>query len=128
MRAMQRLAILVLAVGACSEPVLSPTVYFDLTGSTRTADTFWNLPFPSDLRLDPPGAPHMTGFPNPRNVAILNSLMLDIPDRRGWPQMSTSYFQFTVAVPDRAIGDVIADGSAMLLDIDPASPENGASY
>ncbi len=124
---MQRLGF-VLVLAACGGSGSSQTAYFDLTGATVDDGTFWNLPFPSDLRLDPNGAPDMTGFPNPRNVAILNSLMLDIPDRRGWPQMSTSYFRFTGAVPDRAITDVITDGSAVLLDIDPNSPEKGTSY
>ncbi len=124
---MQRLALLAL-LAACGDNGTSQTAYFELSGAIIDADTFWNLPFPSDLRLDANGAPDMIGFPNPRNVVILTSLMLDIPDRRGWPQMSTSYFRFTGTVPDRAIGDVVTDGSALLVDIDPASPEKGATY
>ena len=127
---MQRLALTtLLALAACGDDATpSQTAYFDLTGQITDADTFWNLPFPSDLRLDATGAPLMTGFPNPRNVALLNSLLVDVPDRRGWPTMASAYIRFTADVPARAITDVITDGSVLLLDIDPASPERGASY
>ncbi len=128
---MQRLAVLALlaSLAACGgDGPSGPTAYFELDGAIAEPSTFWNLPFPSDLRLDANGAPDMTGFPNPRNVPLLTSLLLDVPDRRGWPTMSTAYIRFTEAVPARAIEDVITDDAAILIDIDPSSPELGTRF
>jgi hypothetical protein len=112
----------------CGDDGPTRTAYFDLAGSIATPATFWNLPFPSDLRLDASGAPDLTGFPNKRNVPILTSLMSVIPERRGFPVMPTAYVRFTAPVPARAITDVVADGSVLLVDIDPASTEVGATF
>lgn len=104
------------------------TAYFDVD-KHDTADTFWNLPFPSDDRLGANGGPDMTGFPNPRNVPILTSLLLDVDDRRAWPVMPVIYVRFTAPVPERSITDVIPpmDDAVMLVDVDPMSPERGTS-
>ena len=107
----------------------APTAYFDLSG-TLAADTFWNLPVPSDLRLDAGGAPDFSGFPNKRNVPVMTSLLSIVPARAGWPVMPIAYVRFTDAVPPRALTDVIvpgADAPALLVDIDPNSPERGAT-
>lgn len=127
---MRRIVLLALlaACGDDNKPPASSTAYFDLDGNFTDGDTFWNHPWPSDLRLDGNGAPNISGFPNPRKVPILNSLLLDVPDRRGWPQMAISYIHFTDAVPAHKITDVITDGSILLLDIDATSPEVGTKY
>ena len=119
-----------IALAACGNNSSSPakTAYFDLDGSIATGPTFWNLPFPSDLRLDASGAPDLTGFPNPRNVPLLKDLIALVPQRHGFPVMSTAYVRFTAAVPAHRVTDVITDGSVLLLDIDPSSPEKGASF
>lgn len=106
------------------------TAYFELETAVDEPETFWDLPFPSDLRLADSGAPDLTGFPNPRNVPILNALLSVANDRRGWPTMPVIYVRFTAPVPERLIADVIPPGdpAVLLLDIDPASPELGTSY
>lgn len=113
----------------------APTAYFDLTGSLDTSvsdgSVFWNTPWPSDLRLAPSGGPDITGYPNPRHIPILNSLLDTVSVRKGWPVMSIAYFRFTAPIPDRAITDVIApadDAPILLLDVDPASPERGTRF
>jgi hypothetical protein len=128
MRAWLIAALLLTACGDDS-PTSSKTVYFELDGALA-GDTFWNFPFPSDLRLDANGVPDVAGFPNPRHVPLLESLIAGVGERRGWPTMPTAYVRFTEPVPDRAVTDVIpADSDAvMLVDIDPASPERGATY
>jgi len=100
----------VLALAACGSD--APTVFFD--AKHDTAETFWNAPWPSDTRLDANGAPDITGFPNPRNVPILASLLSDVPERHGWPMMSIAYFRFTA--PPAA-----TDGKAYLVDIEKKS-------
>ncbi|MEJ7599782.1 MAG: hypothetical protein WKG01_17880 [Kofleriaceae bacterium] len=124
--------LLLLGVGlglivACSDDAASPSVYFELDADVATAETFWDLPFPSDLRLAASGAPDLTGFPNPRNVPLLASLLSVVPGRRGWPVMPTAYVRFTSEVPARAVTDVLGD-EAILLDIDDASPERGTRF
>ena len=114
-------------VASCGDDGPSSTVYFDLDGSIGEAETFWNLPFPSDLRLAPSGAPDMTGFPNPRGVPLLTSLLTNADERRGWPTMPIAYVRFTAPVPERAVTDVLGD-EAVLIDIDDTSPERGATY
>ncbi|MGN6104997.1 MAG: hypothetical protein ACTHU0_07835, partial [Kofleriaceae bacterium] len=122
--------VVALAVGGAYDGPGS-TVYFDLDGSIAEAETFWNLPFPSDLRLQPSGVPDVTGFPNPRNAPILENLISSIADRRGWPVMPAAYLRFTAEVPARKITDVIGPGAeapAILIDIDETSPERGKMF
>lgn len=122
---------LVFLVAACGDDGgPSKTAYFDLDGELAGSATFWNLPFPSDLRLRADGGPELEGFPNPRNVPIMKALLAVGNDRRGWPTMPIAFVRFTAEVPARAIADVIAadDESVALIDIDPASPERGARF
>ena len=49
------LALIVPACGGDDGPSGPPDVYFDLGADTNTADTFWAMPFPSDLRLTSDG-------------------------------------------------------------------------
>src|SRR5689334_2755938 len=122
------LLLVLVACGTTNDP--SPTIAFDLDGPLADA-TFWDLPFPSDLRLTDTGAPDMAGFPNPRKVPLLESLLSVIPERRGWPVMPAAYFRFTAPIADRAISDLIApgpDAPALLIDIDATSTELGATY
>jgi hypothetical protein len=116
-----------LALAACGDDSAGNTVYFDV-GNTDTAETFWNAPFPSDLRLDANGAPDVASFPNPRNVPILSSLLSLVPGRRGWPLMSAAYFRFSAAPPAHDLDVVFSGGPAWLVDIDPASDERGTHF
>ena len=120
----------VLAAGCGGDDQPGSTAYFDLQGSISEPATFWNFPFPSDLRLAASGAPDLTGFPNPRNVPILNALISVVGERRGWPTMPAAYVRFTQPVPERTIANVIpaGDPAVVLIDIDPASPELGSTY
>src|SRR5687768_259241 len=123
---MKHIAFALLGLLACGDD--APTVYFQY-GKTSTPETFWDYPFPSDRRLDAAGAPDMTGFPNPRNVPILTSLMSIVPDRRGFPVMSTAYFRFTAPIEAESLDVVYSEGAPYhLIDIDPNSPERGTQY
>ena len=121
----------VVLVAACgSDP--APTALFDLDAPVDTAETYWDLPFPSDLRLAASGAPDTTGFPNPREVPILEGLLSSIDVRRGWSTMPVVYFRFGAAIPTYEPSTVIDPASehpaALLIDIDPASPEFGRRF
>jgi hypothetical protein len=127
---MRRLLVLLILASACGDDgAPSKTAYFDLEGELA-AETYWDLPFPSDLRLRDNGSPQLDGFPNPRNVPILRALLSVADERRGWPTMPIAFVRFTAPVPPRAITEVIAadDEAVALIDIDPASPEVGARF
>jgi hypothetical protein len=118
-------------LAACGDEAPAPTAVFDLERSLAEPETFWNFPFPSDLRVAPSGAPDLSGFPNPRDVPILASLISVVDARRGWPTMPIAYVRFTHPVPPRALDDVIApspEAPVLLVDIDDASPERGTLF
>ncbi|HEY4060188.1 MAG TPA: hypothetical protein VGM39_26420 [Kofleriaceae bacterium] len=135
---MRRLLAVMLLVAACGgdDDSSSPkkTVYFDLDGpldgAAEGGNTYWNLPFPSDLRLTADGGPDLAAYPNPRHAPILITLLQSAADRKGWPTMPVAYVRFTDAIPEHALSDVIAADSAdvALIDIDPSSPEKGTRY
>jgi hypothetical protein len=123
-------ALLVAAASACGDDGggNASTVYFELGGMIDTADTFFDLPFPSDLRLTPTGSPDMTGFPNRRNVPILVDLLSLVPARSGFPVMPVAYVRFTAPLPARDIATVVPPTDALLVDIDETSPEIGTTF
>ena len=112
---MHRLSLIAALVG-CAEPTAGPTVAFDLE-----PETFWDLPFPSDLRLTADGRPDLAGFPNPRNLPVVNDLLAVAAERRGFSTLPIAWFKLTADVP-------IDPAGAFLVDIDDASPERGTRY
>jgi hypothetical protein len=128
---MRAVAFLVLVLVACSDPgVPANTVAFELEG-TLAGETFWDLPFPSDLRLTPEGRPDLAGFPNRRHLPVLDALLSVASERAGFPVMPIGWFRFTGEPPQHALDQVIqADAAAdvLLVDIDPSSDERGALY
>lgn len=108
----------------------APGVRFELSGAVDTQDTFYDFPFPSDLRLREDGTPDLTGYPNPR-VAVIDDLLPVAEDRPGWPTIPVGYFRFGEALSSRSSADRIdasPDAPVLLLDVDPASPERGRLY
>src|SRR5438477_2343991 len=104
----------VATLGACGDTGGGTTVYFDLAHANTPA-TYWNYPFPSDLRLDDNGAPDLAAFPNPRNVPILDGLLAIVPQRRGWPVMPAGYFRFTAPLKTQITIDQVLDAGPIYL-------------
>ncbi|HEX5063395.1 MAG TPA: hypothetical protein VFV99_28660 [Kofleriaceae bacterium] len=121
---MRRLALVVL-VAACTESPQTNTVAFELDAPLAN-ETFWDLPFPSDLRLTSDGRPDLAGFPNQRNLPVVNDLLSVARERRGFPVMPIAWFRFTDGAPVHTL-DTLAD-TALLVDIDRESPERGTQY
>jgi hypothetical protein len=120
-----RLAFVLLAVTplwACTDET-PPTVAFDLDGELA-GDTYWDVPFPSDLRLTADGRPDLDGFPNKRNLPVVSDLLSAAKGRHGFPVMPIAYFRFTEPV-DHPLGPT---SHAQILDIDPDSPERGTTF
>ncbi len=135
---------LALVVG-CSEsprpaPVAPPasavagtTVDFALDADLADPARFWAMPYPSDLRLGPPGAwsrpgPDLRGFPNPRDNDYVRHAKEIAGDRAGFPVVPIGYFHFDAPLAKRDPTAVVAAEPAsplLLVDVDPASPERG---
>jgi hypothetical protein len=124
--AMRRVALLMFA--ACGSDPVGNTVAFDLEGPLA-GETFWNAPFPSDLRLVD-GKPDLAGFPNPRGLPVVEDLLSTARERAGFPVMPIAWFKFTEQAPQHALADVMIDDDApaLLIDIDPASPDRGKRF
>jgi hypothetical protein len=109
----------------------TPDVYFDLGATYDTAATFWDAPFPSDLRVNADGTLDLVGFPNTRDVPLVEDLLESARLRVGAPQMPIAYVRFAVEVPERLHTATIPADAAqdvLLVDVDPDSPERGRLY
>lgn len=110
-----------------------PDVHFDLDADTSTFATFWDLPFPSDLRTNPDGTLDLAGYPNQRQAPLIDDLLEVARLRIGAPLMPVTWVRFGahVEVPERRHTDVIAAEPAapiLLIDVDPDSPEQGRLF
>ncbi|HEY8073431.1 MAG TPA: hypothetical protein VIF62_04965, partial [Labilithrix sp.] len=115
--------LLVAAVVACSSP--APTD--DAPRVVTQGDGFFDRPWPSDTRLTSDGAPDLAAFPDP-GVPILAGLKQAAMQRKGFPVVPVGYFRFTAPLAPRDPESVVADGSMLLVDVDPASPERGKTF
>ncbi|RYE91892.1 MAG: hypothetical protein EOO75_07905, partial [Myxococcales bacterium] len=61
-------------------------------GGADTAMTFFDLPYPSDLRLDAQGRPRVSTFPNPYDAAIVKGVLTIAGERRAFPVVPVVYF------------------------------------
>lgn len=105
---------------------------FDIDGpnvppAEEAPTTFFDFPYPSDLRLTPEGTPNVASFPNP-GVPVLAGLKSGAQARKGFPVVPTGYFRFTGKLAPRD-PNTIVDGGArapvFLIDVDPTSPDRG---
>lgn len=141
---MRRLAFPLLAVLllACSsdDPAPAPPaapvavagtqVRFDLNSELATPETFFQFPYPSDLRLKD-GSPDVRGWPNPRGLALVEGLRVSAAERKGFPVLPAAYFLFDAPLKERQPEELIpaaVDAPVMLVDIDATSPEQGRLY
>ena len=123
---MRRAMVLLIALAACGGDD-APTVAFDLDGEL-VGITYWDLPFPSDLRLTADGTPDVAGYPNERGSPLVTDLLGLAAQRRGFPTMPVAYFRFLAPPPARSLADAVAIDDALLVDIDPDSPERGQTF
>ena len=123
---MRRAAALVLVLAACGGDD-APTVAFELDAPLE-GPTYWDLPFPSDLRLTAEGVPDVVGYPNPRGSPLVTNLLGVVAKRRGFPVMPVAYFRFTADPPPRALSDLVPLEHALLVDIDAGSPERSRTF
>jgi hypothetical protein len=93
--------------------------------------TFFDHPWPSDVRRDPAGALVIAGYPNPRQMPIISSYLELMQDRLlGFSPAASGFVRFTGAIDVESLpvapdGALSSAASVQLLDIDPSSPERG---
>ena len=113
------------------DPIEGTSVVFELDADVTTPEAFYDLPYPSDLRLGAGGGPDLRGFPNPEGREILANLLTTAQDRPGFPVVPVAYFRFDGALPDLDVTETIASDASspiLMLDVDPGSPDRGTLY
>lgn len=119
-----------LAVPACvvPEPGPPPEALFVTLAAARSADTFYHLPFPSDLRRTAEGRLDLTGLPEPS--PLLPRYRQAIEDHLdGFGLNAAMFARFsgpldTTRLPDPA-GTLEPAAPVYLVDVDPDSPGRG---
>ncbi|MEL6178364.1 MAG: hypothetical protein AAFS10_05395, partial [Myxococcota bacterium] len=96
-------------------------------------DAFFDRPWPSDMRLTAQGTPDWTGFPNPTHNSTVTDIVATAGERRGFPVTSLAWFRFSGPLTPHLLDDVVlpeamATAPAMVVDIDPDSPERGRVF
>jgi hypothetical protein len=111
------------------EPVSSIFVVPQLVESA--GGSFFDQPWPSDLRREADGSVRFAGFPNPRERPILDTYVASMAGvLDGFSPVAAGYLRFTgpldLASLPATPGDALDETSSLaLLDIDPSSPEYG---
>lgn len=99
--------------------------------SELSEGTFFDHPWPSDLRREADGSVRFTGFPNPRSQPILEvylEAMTGVLD--GFSPVAPGYVRFSgpldrSSLPETPPDALEPESSLALIDIDPSSPEYG---
>jgi hypothetical protein len=103
---------------------------FDLDADLADTAHFYDLPYPSDLRLNAANAPDLRGFPFAANARAVVSGLLEVAQQRPrFPVIPVAYFRFTAPLAPQMEATVHpATGAApvMIVDVDPMSPDRGA--
>ena len=80
---------------------------FDLDSDPAQPGFFFELPYPSDLRLTADGKPQLASFPNPRGVPMLEIFRGMAMQRAGFPTVPVGYFRFSAPLAAGAQGLLI---------------------
>ena len=104
---------------------------FDLGADLHKPDSFYDQPYPSDLRLTAQGTPDLAGLPYPEVVTTFVGIRDTAMLHPGFPVIPVAYFKFSAPLAELDVKKVIPADKAspiLLLDVDPASPDRGAFY
>jgi len=122
-----------LALAACgggAPPGPPPTrAIVDADIALATPETFYDFPYPSDLRLTEDGTPDLRGVPVSSRSSVIDGLVEVAGQHPGFPVVPAAYFRFDGELATYSPADVVpADPTSalLLIDVDPASPDRGA--
>lgn len=98
---------------------------FDPAGSS-----FYDLPFPHELRRDADGTVALAGFPNPSGSALVAQYIASMEETEGFGLNSGVFFKLdgqldVASLPANPEASRAADASVFLVDVDPGSPARG---
>jgi hypothetical protein len=126
-----------LASGCSSTPAPPPAEVaggakgvFSPEADLAAEGAFWDLPYPSDLRLTAAGVPDLKSFPNPA-LSIIDEFKKLAEGRKGFPVVPVAYFRFDAPLGERKETDAFAatkDSPVLLVDVDEKSPDRGKLY
>ena len=107
------------------------SVHMALDGDFGDQGSFYDHPWPSDLRLNARGGPAFGGIPRPEDIELIEGVLEIADDRPYFPTIPVAWFRFDGAVK-------ASDGSSptptsgearvQLIDVDPGSPLRGTRY
>ena len=94
--------------------------------------SFWDAPWPSDLRRDADGTIDMAGFPDPFGVDLVQAYLVRAENLDGFGTSSPIYLPFDglldparLPTPAESLGE---DSTVVLVDIDPTSAHWGERF
>jgi hypothetical protein len=102
---------------------------FELGADLTSPEQFYDVPYPSDLRLTEKGTPDLTGLPFPTFLPTIPALEKAAMEHPGFPVVPVAYFRFSAPLPTLDAKTVIpADKTSpiLLIDVDPTSSERGS--
>src|SRR5262245_30225401 len=118
-------AALVLAPAACAshdvapvEPAPGARALFDLAADVHDPSAFYDLPYPSDLRLGASGGPDLEGLPYPSFVTMFEGLRRIASERPGYPVVPVGYFRFDAPIAPLDPSAVVTGSAAPVLLVD----------
>lgn len=117
-----------LADSIADAPREGVTALMDFTADLADRERWYDMPWPSDLRLTAAGGPDYQGFRVPASASLVRGVLEIASDRRGITALPVAYFRFDGPLAARRPDMVIAaeaGAAVMLLDVDPGSPERG---
>jgi len=125
------LAVLALALITTAVPAKTGTMWqIDLTGGRLRS--FFNLPWPSELRRQADGFLDLKGFPNPYDWELVDFAAQGVSRGYGFGLAETIYFRFSGPLAADKLPQgaaALAAGSPLfIIDVDPQSPERGKRF
>ncbi len=113
------------------EPEPKTTISLDFAAELAVQSSFYDMPYPSDLRLTAKGTPDLTGFPFPGTYETFAGLRKVAMDQPAFPVIPVAYFKVSADLPALDADQVIAADKAspiLLIDVDEASSERGTLF
>ncbi len=107
------------------------TPIFELESTLDGLEGFYDLPYPSDLRLTPEGTPDLSGFPNPLGLPLVGDMITTAMQRPGFPTTASGWFRFSAPIAPRSLDEVlpaIPASPVLLIDLEPEPPARGRLY
>ena len=141
-----------LLAAACSSPTTSPdaaladvsattdattdaprdgvTAVMSLAADLTNRDQWYDLPWPSDLRLNAMGQPDYRGFPFPGSSSLVRGVLEIAGDRQGFTALPVAYFRFDGPLAALATGRALVESNTMVKGgpLSRASLDAGAAF